>query len=523
MCLLRYCVLLFSVYFLVKVFIDDRFKILFKMTDKYSEDFADRVAKLSISKFMSLGKTGKPKENTEWTLLACILQLEDGNMQVVSLGTGSKCIGASQLTGTGDILHDSHAEVVARRAFVLYLLEQLDRAVNGQDSLFQWLEGKFVVREGISFHFYVSHTPCGDASIFQKQKWVEYHGDCLNTSDVQCENPENSQEYVIHTHPANFEQVSNSLMGPHKDEDEFEQPPKRLKKSSFSSSANALKSETEELSPENRSIEKGDSNFEAVSKLEHAAKQDIHRTGAKTVAGEQEDPRLPGADYHVTGVLRTKPGRGDPTLSMSCSDKIFKWTVLGIQGALLMVFLKRPVYLETITIGQCPYSQEAMHRALFGRFETKLKKIKLSEGFRVVTPHLLSSGITFPFSRDCITRNSPNPSKVMPSPTCLIWSYTATHKDKHEVATNGRKHGITKKAVGTPKSWVSICCKSLLLKVQDIGLNNYISMDSLIDYSNNYAEIKAHARNYSQSWRILKSHVLENWTVKPNFVKTFKA
>ncbi|ROT79006.1 hypothetical protein C7M84_002285 [Penaeus vannamei] len=79
-------------------------------------------------------------------------------------------------------------------------------------------------------------------------------------------------------------------------------------------------------------------------------KSATEQTGAKTVGGEQEDPRLPGADYHVTGALRTKPGRGDPTLSMSCSDKIFKWTVLGVQGALLMLFLKSPVYFETITI-----------------------------------------------------------------------------------------------------------------------------------------------------------------------------
>ena len=37
-----------------------------------------------------------------------------------------------------------------------------------------------------------------------------------------------------------------------------------------------------------------------------------------------------GREYHVMGVLRRKPGRGDPTLSHSCSDKIMRWTVLGI-------------------------------------------------------------------------------------------------------------------------------------------------------------------------------------------------
>ena len=70
-------------------------------------------------------------------------------------------------------------------------------------------------------------------------------------------------------------------------------------------------------------------------------KLDTNRTGAKCVAGEADDPLGPGADYHTIGAIRRKPGRGDPTLSLSCSDKLLKWNVIGFQ-----------VHPGTVFIGQ---------------------------------------------------------------------------------------------------------------------------------------------------------------------------
>ena len=68
-------------------------------------------------------------------------------------------------------------------------------------------------------------------------------------------------------------------------------------------------------------------------------KLDVNITGAKCVAGSIPDVFLGDADddgLSRTGSIRTKPGRGDRTLSLSCSDKLLKWSMLGIQVGVIL-------------------------------------------------------------------------------------------------------------------------------------------------------------------------------------------
>lgn len=142
---------------------------------KVMSTFCDKIAQVCIDHFKSLPKTGKPK-TTEWTVLSCIVQhnSETETLQVVALGTGSKCIGKGRMSANGDILNDSHAEVICRRAFLLYLYENIDNKI-----IFKYGN----LKDNIRFHFFTSHVPCGDAAIFPKSQKdeTEFVGECLGS------------------------------------------------------------------------------------------------------------------------------------------------------------------------------------------------------------------------------------------------------------------------------------------------------------------------------------------------------
>ena len=96
--------------------------------------------------------------------------------------------------------------------------------------------------------------------------------------------------------------------------------------------------------------------------------------------------------YARLGVLRTKPGRADAprVLSMSCSDKIARWTVLGIQGALASLVLE-PVYIHAIVLGEVDQVLQAQVREDCERaFHERLGRL---EGILIFFWHALHRGV----------------------------------------------------------------------------------------------------------------------------------
>lgn len=307
--------------------------------DLLDNKFVNEIAEKCIEIYNKLPKTGKPIDK-EWTVLSCVVKLENkNNFEVVSLGTGSKCIGATKMCSKGLILNDSHAEIMARRGFLVYLYKNIEKTIQKQPSIFILENGKYILRNNIQFVFYSSQLPCGDASIISKSEDEQDVGDVINSMKRHAE-----------------DEISET----------------------------ACKS----------------------LKLCH----DIHRTGAKCLHKSDQDPKKPGKGYHILGQVRTKPGRGDRTLSVSCSDKIARWIHLGIQGSLLDMLLHKPIYIKHFIFGaNVPYSEEALNRAFLYRNGNR-NDIPLKLDYE---PKFYQSSVVFTHLK--------TEERVRPTPGSILW------------------------------------------------------------------------------------------------------
>lgn len=147
---------------------------------------ADRIARCIFEVFNSLPSKAKPRTaatTQEWTILSgTVLSKGTAVPRCISLGTGMRCLPANKLPlAHGRCLHDWHAEIVAIRAFNLFLLNECSKLAtsNAPEQLTssEWVCRRpvdvvtpaepqpFAIHDDVTIDMYISEAPCGDASM----------------------------------------------------------------------------------------------------------------------------------------------------------------------------------------------------------------------------------------------------------------------------------------------------------------------------------------------------------------------
>lgn len=299
-------------------------------------ELIDQIVSATFESYAALSFRPQPNKFTILASFTLIRHTVDSDtdqprVQVISLGTGSKCLPENRLPPSGDALHDSHAEVLARRGAVRWLAQEIIRDNGGMPSdrpeadverkgLYQspWIcrgcGGKYHLKNGVKPYLYISTVPC------KAQTLIE--------------------------HRYSFLTLLSGLS----------------------------------------TSEGGDASTRLLASLQDPTMASLKGATSWPVLSS-DTPSRGRDDYSRLGVLRTKPGRADApaVLSMTCSDKIARWNVLGIQGTLMSSFLE-PVYVEGVVIGEVAEEmrgvvREDCRRALYGRLGTLDGKASLDRNW----------------------------------------------------------------------------------------------------------------------------------------------
>ncbi|EPQ29982.1 uncharacterized protein PFL1_02655 [Pseudozyma flocculosa PF-1] len=354
--------------------------------------FHDDVAAACLAAYHALpAKGAKPARRTnsrlEWTILAglvlsrsdddvgppcsprCCTAEHEHHFLAISIATGLKCLPYDRLPLNGDVLHDTHAEVLARRGARTWLLAKLDQEVHAAQlapvaatgaapdvasvdyglwaSIFERSPktARWRLRHGIGLHWYVSAMPCGDASsqllAFQQAKQDQEAG------------------------------VQGTIT-----------PEQLLDR------------------------------FEGIGARHGDTDGSVASLGPAT-ASTPSRGRAAGGGGSAT--LRTKPGRPDspPSICMSCSDKLALWAQLGIQGSLASAVLE-PIRPHSIIMGD-----EALRQVLpsegdqFRRFRAVLLaeckraiSLRLERASDLPSPAVAWTSVAFVDSRESVERRT---------------------------------------------------------------------------------------------------------------------
>jgi tRNA-specific adenosine deaminase 1 len=271
------------------------------------EDFQTEVSKV-FTKHLK-----KHLQEKQSTVVASIgILTRNAFTKLITVCTGVKCLPDKTIEKDANaLIHDSHAEVLCRRALVFYLLNEIKK---DHSDIIEITSNSKRISKDVEFVMYISHMPCGDASMHLYL--------------------DEREKNLIDSIPVKRRKVKGVDEGKEEGKEREEEEGKEGKE------------------------------------REEEGKEEGEEEGKGLVQRGREN-------VMVGGVLRTKPGRRDspPTSCLSCADKIALWNTIGWQGALLD--LNEPIYIKRMVIDQ-GYNEEALNFSINRRFQNNNNEIKLS-------------------------------------------------------------------------------------------------------------------------------------------------
>jgi len=301
--------------------------------------FADRVAQASVQAFKERVPAQWREENRQVCLAAIVAHFQPGNdescgcLQVLGLGVGTKYLSGETILaerksaecgdgdgdGDGDgttdehqeptnyglKMRDSHAEILARRAFRRKLTLEMQSLVENKttdvstyrpilqyNSMNDGGKGKFSLVDGVTIHMYTSSAPCGNSTLKKFAKMKKEH---FNPNLGTDEWPQESHHGTINDHSLHL------------------------------------------------------GNFALLVKKDCSLKADHEVDDSHIPMKQKTWPANVNDDWCPPGTSVPHLGHGS---IHTCSDKICRWNCLGLQGSLLASLLEKPLYMDSLTVGR---------------------------------------------------------------------------------------------------------------------------------------------------------------------------
>lgn len=187
-------------------------------------------------------------------------------------------------------------------------------------------EGQFELCNGVQLHMFISQPPCGDACVIdsslQPVSRLPTHPSCTSSAD-----PADMQQNQLP------QQKDIDSSGVYTREGSSNTPASQTLDNSWHTTHNSSDGQSLPPAPLFTRIHLTASDSAAPPTLPGPGWLIKDSQGSQSGL-QQADDKLAGecrAAQQGLGRLCRKPGRGDTTLSMSCSDKLARWTLLGVQ------------------------------------------------------------------------------------------------------------------------------------------------------------------------------------------------